>query len=111
MGQISLESGAAAAAKLFQSCPTLCDPIDGLKVQEGQWNARQVKLNGVHWEWRPVLNELERSAVAVRGGGGTIPGRSHGKRKGKCKDSIVIRGVRKQQRGQCVCKGGRARVV
>ena len=22
-------SAAAAAAKLFQSCPTLCDPIDG----------------------------------------------------------------------------------
>ena len=41
MGQISLESGGGAAAKSFQSCPTLCDPIDGLKVQEGQWNARQ----------------------------------------------------------------------
>ena len=24
-----LLSAAAAAAKLFQSCPTLCDPIDG----------------------------------------------------------------------------------
>ena len=36
-------------------------------------------MNGVHWEWWPVLNELERSAVAVWGGGGTVPGRSHGK--------------------------------
>ena len=26
---VSVESAAAAAAKLLQSCPTLCDPIDG----------------------------------------------------------------------------------
>ena len=26
---ISIRSTAAAAAKSFQSCPTLCDPIDG----------------------------------------------------------------------------------
>ena len=25
----SLKTAAAAAAKLLQSCPTLCDPIDG----------------------------------------------------------------------------------
>ena len=27
--QLSLKFPAAAAAKSFQSCPTLCDPIDG----------------------------------------------------------------------------------
>ena len=27
------ESKKAAAAKLLQSCPTLCDPIDGICIQ------------------------------------------------------------------------------
>ena len=27
--QLTLKSAAAAAAKSLQSCPTLCDPIDG----------------------------------------------------------------------------------
>ena len=27
--ELAVERGAAAAAKLLQSCPTLCDPIDG----------------------------------------------------------------------------------
>ena len=26
---LNVSAAAAAAAKLFQSCPTLCDPIDG----------------------------------------------------------------------------------
>ena len=29
MNDVSKVSAAAAAAKLLQSCPTLCDPIDG----------------------------------------------------------------------------------
>ena len=29
LGSLHLEDGTAAAAKLLQSCPTLCDPIDG----------------------------------------------------------------------------------
>ena len=28
-GNVSVELSGAAAAKLLQSCPTLCDPIDG----------------------------------------------------------------------------------
>ena len=29
MGELTKKSTAAAAAKSLQSCPTLCDPIDG----------------------------------------------------------------------------------
>ena len=32
-------AAAAAAAKLLQSCPTLCDPIDGSPVLEKEKNA------------------------------------------------------------------------
>ena len=38
----TVEEGAAAAAKSLQSCPTLCDPIDGSppgSVEEGEGGA------------------------------------------------------------------------
>ena len=80
-----------------------------LKVQEDQRNVRQLKLNGVHWGRQPVLNELEWSAVAVRGRW------DHSRQKAQQMqrhwDTTVIRGVRRQPKGQRVCKGRRARAV
>jgi len=36
---ISLICAAAAAAKLLQSCPTLCDPIDGSPPGSHPWDS------------------------------------------------------------------------
>ena len=58
---------AAAAAKSFQSCPTLCDPIDGsppgspvpgiLQARILEWVA--ISFSNV-WKWKVKVNSLSR---------------------------------------------------
>ena len=61
------ESAAAAAAKLLQSCPTLCDPIDGsppgspvpgiLQARTLEWVA--ISFSNV-WKWEVKVKSLSR---------------------------------------------------
>jgi len=44
---LSLVIAAAAAAKSFQSCPTLCDPIDG--SPPGSPDTRILKARTLEW--------------------------------------------------------------
>ena len=63
----SLEKNAAAAAKSLQSCPTLCDPIDGsppsfpvpgiLQARTLQWVA--ISFSNA-WKWKVKVKSLSR---------------------------------------------------
>ena len=50
------ESGSAAAAKLFQSCPTLCDPIDGSPPGSPVPGIFQVRL--LEWDAHCLLRKV-----------------------------------------------------
>ena len=58
------DSGAATAAKLLQSCPTLCDPIDGSSPGSAIPGILQARV----LEWvasfhSPTISKLLRSAT------------------------------------------------
>ena len=63
----SMNAGAAAAAKSLQSCPTLCDPIDGsppgspvpgiLQARTLEWVA--ISFSSV-WKWKVKVKSLSR---------------------------------------------------
>ena len=75
-GWIYLQSkglyAAAAAAKLFQSCPTLCDPIDGsppgspipgiLKARTLEWVAISFSKA---WKWKVKVKTFSRVRLLV----------------------------------------------
>ena len=50
---VVLVSAAAAAAKSLQSCPTLCDPIDGSAIQQSESTIHvpECVLNLSSWVW------------------------------------------------------------
>ena len=60
-------AAAAAAAKLLQSCPTLCDPIDGSPPGSpipGILHARTLELVAISfsnaWNWKVKVKSLSR---------------------------------------------------
>ena len=65
-------SAAAAAAKLLQSCPTLCDPIDGspqgspvpgiLQARTLEWVA--ISFSNA-WKWEVKVKSLSRVQLLV----------------------------------------------
>ena len=65
---LNVSAAAAAAAKLFQSCPTLCDPIDGsplgssvpgiLQARTPEWVA--ISFSNV-WKWEAKVKSLSRA--------------------------------------------------
>ena len=62
-----LQSAAATAAKLLQSCPTLCDPIDGSPpgpVVPGILQARTLEWVAISfsnaWKWKVKVKSLSR---------------------------------------------------
>ena len=64
---IILDAAAAAAAKSLQSCPTLCDPIDGSpsgSTVPGIFQARtpeQVAISFSNaWKWKVKVKSLSR---------------------------------------------------
>ena len=66
----SLFSGAAAAAKSRQSCPTLCDPIDGSPLGSpvlGILQARTLKWLAISsssaWKWKVKVKVLSRDRL------------------------------------------------
>jgi len=69
---LSLSFAAAAAAKSLQSCPTLCDPIDGsppgspvpgiLQVRTLEWAA--ISFSNA-WEWKNKVKSLSRVRLLV----------------------------------------------
>ena len=70
----TLES-AAAAAKSLQSCPTLCDPIDGSPPGSSMGFSRQE-----YWSWVPslesarILKKKKNQTKEIRiSEGGTLP--------------------------------------
>ena len=62
-------SAAAAAAKSLQSCPTLCDPIDGsppgssvsgiLQARTLEWVARELVMD--REAWRAAIHKVAKS--------------------------------------------------
>ena len=61
-----LKEHAAAAAKLLQSCPTLCDPIDGSPPGSpvpGILQARTLECNGHEFEQIPGVGKGQGSLV------------------------------------------------
>ena len=66
--QYSIINSAAAAAKSLQSCPTLCDPIDGsppgssvsgiLQARTLEWVA--ISFSNA-WEWKVKVKSLSRA--------------------------------------------------
>ena len=67
-------NGAAAAAKLLQSCPTLCDPVDGslagspvpgiLQAGTLEWLPFSSPLNSAKlWKYNLVLCSLSLSSL------------------------------------------------
>ena len=63
--QTNLEHAAAAAAKLLQSCPTLCDPIDGSPLGSpipGILQARTLEWVAISfssaWKWKVKVKSL-----------------------------------------------------
>ena len=69
---LSLFSAAAAAAKSLQSCPTLCDPIDGSPPGSpvpGIFQARTLEWVAISvsraWKWKAKVNSLSRVQLLV----------------------------------------------
>ena len=70
---LELVTAAAAAAKSLQSCPTLCDPIDGsppgspvpgiLKARTLEWVA--ISFSSA-WKWKVKVKSLSHSAVQLK---------------------------------------------
>ena len=68
--QIETSSAAAAAAKSLQSCPTLCDPIDGsppgspvpgiLQARTQEWVA--ISFSNA-WKWKVKVKSLSRAQL------------------------------------------------
>ena len=66
-GNASLHHAAAAATKLLQSCPTLCDPIDGSPPGSpvpGILQARTLEWVAIFfsnaWKWKVKVKSLSR---------------------------------------------------
>ena len=67
-----LEDAAAAAAKSLQSCPTLCDPIDGSPLGSsvlGILQARTLEWVAISfsntWKWKVKAKLLSRACLLV----------------------------------------------
>ena len=67
-----LSAAAAAAAKLLQSCPTLCDPLDGSPLGSpvpGILQARTLEWIAISfsnaWKWKVKVNSLSRVRLFV----------------------------------------------
>ena len=65
-----LPASAAAAAKSLQSCPTLCDPIDGSPLGSsvpGILQARIVEWVAISfsnaWKWKVKVKSLSRARL------------------------------------------------
>ena len=79
-------TAAAAAAKLLQSCPTLCDPIDGSPLGSsvpGTLQARILEWVAISfsnaWKWKVKVKSLSRARLLVDPMDCSIPGSStHG---------------------------------
>ena len=79
-------TAAAAAAKPLQSCPTLCDPIDGSPLGSsvpGTLQARILEWVAVSfsnaWKWKVKVKSLSRALLLVDPMDCSIPGSStHG---------------------------------
>ena len=63
----TIHTAAAAAAKSFQSCPTLCDPIDGSppgSAVPGILQARTLEWVAISfsnaWKWKVKVKSLSR---------------------------------------------------
>ena len=70
IGEIFWKGPAAAAAKSFQSCPTLCDPIDGSPLGSpvlGILQARTLEWVAISfsnaWKWKVTVKSLSRVRV------------------------------------------------
>ena len=66
----TLNTTAAAAAKLLQSCPTLCDPIDGSPLSSsvpGILQARTLEWVAISfsnaWKWKVKVKSLSRARL------------------------------------------------
>ena len=66
-------AAAAAAAKLLQSCPTLCDPIDGSppgSCIHGILQARVLERVAISfsnaWKWKVKVKSLSRVRMVSR---------------------------------------------
>ena len=66
-GRLEVRSAAAAAAKSLQSCPTLCDPIDGSPTGSpvpGILQARTLEWVAISfsnaWKWKVKVKSLSR---------------------------------------------------
>ena len=59
-----MDEPAAAAAKWLQSCPTLCDPIDGSPPAPGILQARTLEWVAISfsnaWRWKVKVKSLSR---------------------------------------------------
>ena len=72
MGMIGTAAAAAAAAESLQSCPTLCDPIDGsppgspvpgiLQARTLEWVA--ISFSNA-WKWKVQVKLLSRAQLLV----------------------------------------------
>ena len=69
---LPLTNTAAAAAKLLQSCPTLCDPIDGSQPGSpvpGILQARTLEWVAISfsnaWKWKNTVKLLSRVWLLV----------------------------------------------
>ena len=68
--KMATETPAAAAAKSLQSCPTLCDPIDGsppgspipgiLQARTLEWVAISFSRNSIYISLIPVMKQAEQ---------------------------------------------------
>ena len=65
-----IQQGAAAAAKSLQSCPTLCDPIDGSppgSAVPGILQARTLEWAAISfsnaWKWKVKVKSLSRARL------------------------------------------------
>ena len=69
---VVLHLAAAAAAKSLQSCPTLCDPVDGSpqgSAIPGIIQARTLKWVAISfsnaWKWKVKVKSLSRATLLI----------------------------------------------